>query len=55
MSSKKETKVVSVLANFLNPFFLLSIWLCSVKYNSSWRYLVFSCNLANIGSWEIGL
>ena len=55
MSSKKETKVVSVLANFLNPFFLLSSWLCSVKYDSSWRYLVFSCNLANIGSWEIGL
>ena len=52
MSSNKESKVVSVLCNFLNPFCLLSS--SSVKYDSSWTYTVFSSNLANSGSWEIG-
>ena len=36
MSLNKESKVVSVLCNFLNPFRLLSSRLCSVKYDSSW-------------------
>ena len=54
MSSNKESKVVSVLCNFLNPFCLLSSRLCSVKYDSSWTYTVFSSNLANSGIWEIG-
>ena len=31
MSSYKESKVVSVLCNFLNPFCLLLSRLCSVK------------------------
>ena len=48
--SNKESKVVSVLCNFLNPFCLLSSRLCSVKYDSTWWYTVFSSNLANSGS-----
>ena len=53
MSLNKESKVVTVLCNFLNPFCQLSSGLCSVKYDSSWMYAVFSSNLANSGSWEI--
>ena len=44
MMSNKERKVVSALGNFLNPFHLLSSSLCSVKYDSSWTYTVFSSN-----------
>ena len=53
MSSYKESKVVSVLCNFLNPFCLLLSRLCSVKYNSTLWYTVFSSNLANSCNLEI--
>ena len=54
LSSREESKVVSVLCNFLNPFCLLPSRLCSVKYDSSWTYIVFSSNLANSVNCEIG-